>query len=270
MKLLQTIESELNRLFVFELEDGNRVEAVHYRGDTLCISTQVGCPVKCLFCASGRKGLIRNLRSTEIIQQYLFLSSMLPIRGIAVAGIGEPLANWEEVRSAFWFFKNRGLRVSFYTSGYPLTRLSELLDLPHNGLTLSLHFLSEKLRRKFMPHSGSTHRLLTFLKEKTRNMSKRKRRKISLGYLLLKGINDSEDDLKKLTECALELGLSVTLLRYNDTGGFLPADEDRYELFFRYMRENSVKVTLSTRFRRDKIGGCGTLVIDREEVEVKI
>ena len=270
MKLLQTIESQLNRLFIFELKDGLRIESVHYRDDTLCVSTQVGCPVVCAFCASGQKGLIRNLSAEEILGQYRIVSSLLPVKRIAVAGIGEPLSNWENVRSAFWLFKRDSLKVSFYTSGYPLERLSELIDLPHSGVTVSLHFLSDEKRKRFMPRTGGSRELLEFLRGKVGSLTRKKRSKISLGYVLFRDLNDSEEDLGQLTDWALELGISVTLLRYNETGGFLPADEERYEHFFRYMRNRGVKVTLSTRFRRDKIGGCGTLVVNREEAEVMI
>ncbi len=270
MKLLQTIESDLNRLFIFELRDGHKIESVHYRGDTLCVSTQVGCPVICSFCASGKRGLIRNLSAEEIFEQYRIVSGLFPVRRIAVAGIGEPLSNWQSVKSAFWFFKEKGLKVSFYTSGYPLNRLSELIDLSHCGVTVSLHFISDDKRKRFMPFSGSSLKLLEFLRLKGGSLTRKKRSKISLGYVLFKDLNDSEKDLRLLTEWALRLGVSVTLLRYNETGGFLPADEERYEHFFRYMRSRGVKVTLSTRFRRDKIGGCGTLVVDREEAEVMI
>ena len=270
MKLLQTIGSDLNRLFIFELRDGHRIEAVHYRDDTLCVSTQVGCPVLCSFCASGQKGLLRNLSAEEIFGQYRIVSSLLPVRRIAVAGIGEPLSNWENVKKSFWLFKRDSLKVSFYTSGYPLERLSELIDLPHCGVTVSLHFLSDEKRNRFMPRSGGSRELLEFLRRKVGFLTRKKRSKISLGYILFKGLNDSEEDLRLLTEWALQLGISVTLLRYNETGGFLPADDERYEHFFRYMRRRGVKVTLSTRFRRDKIGGCGTLVVNREEAEVMI
>jgi len=129
MRLQRTVEGNLNRLFIFELSDGHRIEGVLYRGDTLCVSTQVGCPVRCLFCASGRHGLIRNLDADEIYNQYELVRSNHPIRRVAVAGIGEPLANWVNVRAAFERFREAGVRVSFYTCGFPLKHLYELLRL---------------------------------------------------------------------------------------------------------------------------------------------
>ncbi len=266
MRLLRRIEGSLNTLFIFSLSDGHLVESVFYRGDTLCLSTQVGCPVRCGFCASGSKGFIRNLSVEEIVNQYLLLKGELPIKGIAFAGIGEPLANWKNVLDAFRFFKGAGLRVSFYTSGFPLDRLDELIDLPHRGLTVSLHSLNDATRASLMPGSGRASSLLNFLRAKVPFLSRKRLSRLSLGYLLLRCVNDSPEDALNLARVARELGVSVTLLRVNEFGGFLPSDEGVYEEFFRTLRSEGVKVTLSTRFRRDKIGGCGTLLINRESV----
>lgn len=263
MKLLRTIDGELNKLFIFELDDGHTVEGVHYRGDTLCVSTQVGCHVRCGFCASGKKGLLRNLSSGEIKGQYLLLKDKLPIRRIAVAGIGEPLANWRSVKEAFFFFKREGLKVSFYTTGFPLSFLDELLELPHSGVTVSLHTLNPELRKEIMPFAGPLDRLLFFLRRKLPKLSKRKRRKVSLAYLLLRGVNDSEKELSKLARLATKLDVSVTLLSYNPVEKFEPVNEEEYERSFLFLKKAGVRVTLSTRFRKDRIGGCGTLTVGR-------
>ncbi len=263
MRLLRTVDGSLNKLFIFELKDGYSVESVHYRGDTLCVSTQVGCHVRCRFCASGKPGLIRNLSFEEIVYQYLAVKKKLPVRRIAFAGIGEPLANWESVKSAFSFFKREGLKVSFYTTGFPLKNLDELLDLPHSGVSISIHSLRKDVRKRLMPFAGDVNLLIEFLKSKTKTFSRKKRRKISLAYLLLKGVNDSEEDLSNLGKIALDLGVGVTLLHYNDTGGFEPTSSAEYERAFLYLRSMGVKVSLSTRFRKDKIGGCGTLSVGK-------
>jgi len=263
MRLSGVLRSELNTLFLFELEDSNTVEAVFYRGDTLCVSTQVGCAIRCAFCASGKGGLIRNLSADEIFAQYEMLKDKLPIRRIAIAGIGEPLMNWENVKKAFWAFKREGLGVSFYTTGHPSGKLGELLSLPHRGVSVSIHSLSDEKRRALLPHAGSLGELLSALRREIPKLSSRKRKKVSLAYLLLKGINDSREELEKLARLALELGLGVTLLYYNKTGDFEPVGERGYEEAFLFLRSFGVRVTLSTRFRKDPIGGCGTLVANR-------
>ncbi|GAB6064962.1 radical SAM protein [Aquifex pyrophilus] len=264
MRLSEVLRSELNTLFLFELEDRYTVESVFYRGDTLCVSTQVGCGIRCPFCASGKNGLIRNLTADEIFGQYELLKKKYPIRKIAVAGIGEPLMNWKNVREAFFKFKERGLKVSFYTTGFPTKHLKELLHLPHSGLTISLHATDEKLRKLLIPHGGSLKELINTLKEELPKLSKRKRNKVSLAYLLLKGVNDSERALRELAGIARELGVGITLLYYNKTfNEFRPVSPEEYEKAFLLLRSYGIRVTLSTRFRRDKLGGCGTLVVNR-------
>jgi len=261
MKLQRIVEGKLNRLFVFELSDGLRVEGVLYRGDTLCVSTQVGCPVRCAFCASGRHGLIRNLSAEEIYGQLEAVRRFHRIRRIAVAGIGEPLANWRNVRTAFDYFRKKGLKVSFYTCGFPLTNLPELLRLPHNGVTLSLHTTDSGKRSELMPGAGNLPRLLQLLRELLPALSRRKRRKISLAWVLLKGVNDSSEDLLRFAELARSLGVGITLLRYNKVGTFESPEEEEFEKAFLLLRKKGIRVTLSTRFRREKVGGCGTLTV---------
>ncbi len=269
MRLCSISRSPLNTLLVFELEDGYTVESVLYRGDSLCVSSQVGCNVGCIFCASGRYGFYRNLSWEEIVNQYYIASSIFPeIKRIAMAGIGEVLHNWENCKKVFFKFKKEGLKVSFYTSGFPLSKLEELLDLPHNGVTISIHTLDPFLRNEIMKHSGDVEELLEFLRNKVKQFSEKKKKKISLGYLLMKGINDSMEDIERLGNVASELGLGVTLLHCNDVGfGIEPVDEETYERIFLYLRNIGVRVTLSNRFRKDSLGGCGTLTVNRYAVK---
>jgi len=270
MKLSKVLRSDLNTLFLFELEDGFTVESVFYRGDTLCVSTQVGCPVKCAFCASGKNGLFRNLIVEEIYNQYALLKDKYLIKRIAVAGIGEPLSNWKNVKEAFERFKKEGLKVSFYTTGFPTKHLRELLHLPHSGVTISVHSLKEDVRKSLMPHAGRLEELVKVLEEELPKLSSKKRKKVSLAYILLKGVNDSKEELRELAELAKKLGVSVTLLYYNKTFDFEPVSEEEYEEAFIFLRSKGIRVTLSTRFRKDKLGGCGTLVINRNRKLAKV
>jgi len=268
MKLLQELSSSLNRLFLFELYDGNRVEAVYYRGDTLCVSTQAGCAIGCPFCLSGKDGLLRNLSAEEVILQYELLKDRLEIKGIAFAGIGEPLMNWEAVEKAFWNFKRLGLRVSFYTTGYPVKKLRQLLALPHRGVSISVHSVKEETRKRLLPYAGSLEDLIQTLREELSNLPLRKRKKISLAYLLLRGVNDTEEELKDFAMLVKSLGVSATLLRYNQTAeGFKDVEDWEYEKAFLLLRSYGIRVTLSNRFRKDALGGCGTLVANRSIIK---
>ena len=268
MEIKTVIKDELNKLLEVETDDSYTVEAVYYRGDTLCVSTQLGCPVRCSFCASGKEGLIRNLSYEEIILQYeLAKSDGLEINNIAFAGIGEPLLNWENTKKAFEYFKSKGLKCSFYTTGFPTKNFEELLNLNHNGITLSLHAVYEDKRKKLIPYGEPIDKILSILKKHLEKLSNRKKKQYSLGYLLIKDINDTDEELKKLAEISKWLGIGVSLLKYNEIEGIpykTTSDKD-YENAFLKLKNLGVRTTLSNRYRTRKIGGCGTLMINRLE-----
>jgi len=266
MKVVKELRSPLNRLFIFETEDGYRVESVFYKGERLCVSSQVGCPVRCLFCASGKKGLKRNLTAEEIFKQYELLKGELPIKGVAVAGIGEPSANADEVVKAVEMFKREGLKVTVSTTGYPIEGFRKLLRAPHDGLTISVHAVSEEKRRQIFGVSVPLEEIFSELESYFSQVSSSRRKKFQIGYLLIKGVNDSEEELRALGELARKYRMTVMLMAYNPVPGveLEGLTDEEYERAFLKLREMGVRVTLSNRFRRDPLGGCGTLTIARE------
>ena len=266
MRVVKELRSPLNRLFIFETEDGYRVESVFYKGERLCVSSQVGCPVRCLFCASGKKGLKRNLTAEEIFKQYELLKGELPIKGIAVAGIGEPSANADEVVKAVEMFKREGLKVTVSTTGYPIDGFRKLLRAPHDGLTISVHAVSEEKRRQIFGVSVPLEEIFSELERYFSQVSSSRRKKFQIGYLLIKGVNDSEEELRALGELARKYRMTVMLMAYNSVPGveLEGLTDEEYERAFLKLREMGVRVTLSNRFRRDPLGGCGTLTIARE------
>lgn len=266
MKVIKVIEDDLNNLFELQTEEGYTVEAVHYRGNTLCISSQVGCSIRCSFCASGMKGFIKNLSFREILDQYrLAVDNGYKVENITFSGIGEPLLNWENVKLAFDYFKGIGVKVSFYTTGFPISNFLELLKLNHNGLTLSLHSVYENKRKSLIPNSHNIEEILDCLKDHIKNLSSRKKKLYSIGYLLIEGINDSKEEIDILIDIAKQLNLSVSLLKYNEIEGipYKSTSDKKYEELFLILRKNGIKTTLSNRYRTRKIGGCGTLMINR-------
>ncbi len=266
MKVIKELKSPLNRLFIFETYDGYRVESVFYKGERLCVSSQVGCPVRCLFCASGKKGLKRNLTAEEVFKQYELLKGELPIKGVAVAGIGEPSANADEVVKAIEMFKKEGLKVTVSTTGYPLEGFRKLLRAPHDGLTVSVHAVSEEKRRQIFGVLVSLEDIFSELENYFFEVSSSRRKKFQIGYLLIKGVNDSEEELRALGELARKYRMTVMLMAYNPIPGveLEGLTDEEYEQAFLKLREMGVRVTLSNRFRRDPLGGCGTLTIARE------
>ena len=266
MRVVKELKSPLNRLFIFETEDGYRVESVFYKGERLCVSSQVGCPVRCLFCASGKNGLKRSLSAEEIFKQYELLKEELPIKGVAIAGIGEPSANADEVVKAIEKFKSEGLKVTVSTTGYPIDGFRKLMRAPHDGLTVSVHAVSEEKRKKLFGASVPLERIFRELESYFKEASSSRRKKFQIGYLLIKGLNDSDEDLKALGELAKNYRMTVMLMAYNPVPGvdLEGLSDEEYERAFLKLREMGVRVTLSNRFRRDPLGGCGTLTISRE------
>jgi len=266
MRVVRSLKSPLNRLFVYETGDGYRVESVFYKGERLCVSSQVGCPVRCAFCASGMYGLKRSLSTEEIFQQYALLKEDLPVKGVAIAGIGEPSANADEVVKAINLFKKEGLKVTVSTTGFPLEGFRKLIRAPHDGLTISVHGISPEVRRRIFGVEVPLEEVLGALKEYFKEASSSRRKKFQLGYLLIKGVNDGKEELERLARLAKETGTTVMLMAYNEVEG-IPLKgltEKEYEEAFLLLRSRGIRVTLSNRFRRDKLGGCGTLTIARE------
>jgi len=265
MKIVKSLQSPLNKLFIYETKDNFTVESVFYKGERLCISTQVGCPVGCIFCASGSKGFFRNLETEEIIAQYELLKGKLPIKGIAIAGIGEPALNVENVEKAVDYFRNQGLKVTISTTGYPINGFKRLIELNHNGLTLSVHSVLEGKRNKIFKKKEKLEELLDAIEDHLSRSSSSRRKKFQLGYLLIKDLNDDLENLRLLGEIAQKHRFTVMLMMYNkvENTNLKPVSKEEYEKVFLFLREMGVRVTLSNRFRTDKLGGCGTLTIGR-------
>lgn len=269
MKIQTVIEDKLNRLI--EVKVGSfTVESVYYRGDTLCVSSQLGCPIRCVFCASGMKGFVRNLSFEEIISQYeLAVCDGMIVKNIAFAGIGEPLLNWENVKKAFYYFREKDLKCSFYTTGFPIKNLKQLLELPHSGVNISFHAVDEEKRKKIIPYGEKLEDIIKLLENHLSSLSNRKRKRYNIAYLLIKEFNDSEEELEKLSGIAKRLKIGVSLLKYNEIEGlpYRATTDEEYERAFLFLKERGVRVTLSNKYRTRKIGGCGTLMINRMKPE---
>ncbi len=263
MRLVCEEVGKLNRRYSVALDDGARVEAVLYRGDTLCVSSQVGCAVSCPFCASGAAGLGRNLRLDELTGQVeAVVAEGRSVTRVTVSGVGEPLHNHDAVSAFVAWCRQRRIGPSVTTSGGPLRRLSEWLHLPHNGLTLSVHAGTEPVRRRMVPRGPSLDALFTLLADEVSSLSRSRRRKIALGYLVLAGVNEHDAEVDAFVARAAPLGLPVHLYAYNPvaTSTHRGVGRDRYEAIFGRMTAAGLVVRMSSRARLEANGGCGTLV----------
>lgn len=249
---------EWNRRFVLRLADTSLVEAVLYRGDTLCISTQVGCAVRCPFCASGANGLGRSLTLEELLGQ---LDLAPGVRGVTLSGVGEPLHNPATV-DFLDAARTRALRVTLTTSGGPIARLREWLERPHHGLTLSVHAGTEEVRARAVPHAPSLDALFGVLHDVVPRLTRTRRKKTALAYLLVADLNDREDEVDAFVARARPLGLAVHLYDYNavPTSELRAVGRTRYEALYARMVAAGLTVRMSARARLEANGGCGTLV----------
>ena len=188
-----------NQRFLVPLSDGLQVEAVYYGSGTLCLSSQAGCAVGCPFCASGAKGLLRNLTLEELEKQLAWARFQgIKPRALTLSGIGEPLHNAAVTRDFLLSNQTKGLPVSLTTIGAPLHQLEEFLLLPHNGLMLSLHAGLAATHRRLIPKGPEIAELFALLQSVWPRLSRRRRRKIGINYLLLHGVNDSQEELSAL------------------------------------------------------------------------
>ncbi|NOY92120.1 MAG: radical SAM protein [Deltaproteobacteria bacterium] len=254
--------SEFNRRFGIRFEDGARVEAVLYRGDTLCISTQVGCSVGCPFCASGAQGLARSLKLPELVGQITCVRERgYEVKRVTLSGVGEPLLNPACVE---FVHACRAERVppSVTTSGGSAELLRRWLHLPHNGLTLSVHAGEESTRARLVPGAPNLATLFDVLQEHLPKLSRSRRKKVALAYLLLAGENDSDEELDAFAERALPLAFDVQLYSQNAVAhsGLRSPEEPRLDAIKRRLEATGLHVRRSSKARREANGGCGTLL----------
>jgi len=258
--------------FVLELRDGARVECVSMRTAkrvTLCISSQVGCALKCSFCATGLMGLVRHLAPEEIVGQVVVMGDAggwLDERfNIVFMGMGEPLANYDSmIRAIRILHDEKGLnmgarRITVSTSGLvPQIRAlaSEGLQL---GLAVSLHATTDALRDRLVPVNKRwpIRELLDAAREYGRTVGRR----VTLEYTLIGGVNDSLEDADRLAEFARELPSKINLIPYNPVPG-LPwnrPEPEAVERFAARLMPRAPAVTVRRTMGGEIWAACGQL-----------
>ncbi len=250
-----------NQVIPVHLADGYVVESVFYGSGTLCISTQVGCAVGCPFCASGSKGFFRNVTMEEVLQQIKAAEETSHPERVTLSGIGEPLHNWKVTQA---LIETSGWPVSVTTTGFPLKRFRALLHLPHNGVMVSLHSAVSSTHQRLVPKGPDCDELLACLREEWQRLSRNKKRKIGINYLLLEGINDSPEELEAMAEVMRSLPeATLHLLLCNPMEGSTfrsPPDEQLLEIYH-FFREQGIHCRRANSWRRKEDGGCGTLMV---------
>jgi 23S rRNA (adenine2503-C2)-methyltransferase len=235
---------------------------------TACISSQIGCPVGCRFCASGLGGLDGNLTAGQIVQQVWQLGRLEGVGRIShvvFMGMGEPLANFGEVTRAVaalaadWGLGISARRITVSTVGLPaqIRRLAGI-DLPIT-LAISLHAPNDALRRELIPWAESV--TIDQLVEAGRYYFDKTGREVTLEYILLGGVNDQPEHAEELAQVAKRLRSNVNLIRYNEVQG-LPYDRpDNADVhrFQQRLRAGGVNCHIRASRGRDIAAACGQL-----------
>jgi 23S rRNA (adenine2503-C2)-methyltransferase len=256
--------------YLWELADGNAVETVvmqYKHGNTVCVSSQVGCRQGCAFCASTIGGLVRGLEPSEILDEVLFsqLDSGLPISNIVLMGIGEPLDNFDNVLRFLELVNhpkgmNIGMRhISLSTCGL-IERFDELADRDLQlTLSVSLHAPDDETRSRIMPANRS--RGVEALMDACRRYYERTGRRISFEYAMIDGVNDTEKHARLLAKEAKSLAAHVNLIPLNhvEERPFRPSTSGHMKAFIKILEDAGVNVTVRRRLGSDVDASCGQL-----------
>lgn len=262
--------------YLFELDDESRVEAVlmvHDYGNSLCVSTQVGCNMGCAFCESGRRKKKRNLEASEMVSQILLVEEDLGIRisHVVLMGIGEPFDNYENVMKFIRIINSgKGIdigarHITVSTCGIvPKIREFALEDLQVN-LAISLHAPNDVLRSKLMK-INKVYKLEEVIKAVKDYILKTNRR-VTFEYIMLRDINDSRKCALELANLLKGMNAYVNLIPYNETShiDFRKTSENKVMEFYDVLKKNKINVTVRREFGSEVSAACGQLRSNYEE-----
>ncbi|XMB85614.1 23S rRNA (adenine(2503)-C(2))-methyltransferase RlmN [Mycoplasmatota bacterium WC44] len=256
--------------YLFELEDKNTIETVLMRyewGNSLCITTQVGCNMRCSFCASGLTGKYRDLETSEIILQVMKVEELENIRisNIVIMGIGEPFDNYDNTMKAINLLNHPksleiGARhITVSTSGV-VPKIYDFMDenLQIN-LAISLHAPTNEVRNKIM-RVNKAYDIDELIKACKDYVSKTNRR-ITFEYILLRGINDSDAHANRLSNLIRGINAYVNLIPYNEVDEFEFKRTDKAQAlrFYDILKKRGINVTLRQEKGMDIFAACGQL-----------
>jgi 23S rRNA (adenine2503-C2)-methyltransferase len=260
---------------LLELDDRRRIESVYIPdspGDTFCISTQVGCAMKCAFCLTGKMGLTRNLAAGEIAGQVLALAARLGLLdarfNIVLMGMGEPLHNYDETMKALRILGDpAGLavparRVTISTVGVvpALERLATEPYMPN--LAVSLHATTEAQRDLLVPLNRKY--AIADVIDACRRFPLSRRNRITFEYVMLAGVNDSPQDARRLVSLVGGLKAKVNLIPLNEAAGipFSRPSDERVDAFARILADRRLTVSVRKSRGRDIRAACGQLIVE--------
>ena len=273
LELPKVIKREIDtdvEKYLFELSDNERIEAVlmrHNYGLSVCVSSQVGCNMGCKFCESGRLKKVRNLEAHEMVGQILVIESLIKerISSVVIMGIGEPLDNYENVIRFIKIINDaKGIQIgarhiTLSTCGL-IPKIKELseLDIQIN-LAISLHAPNDNLRSEIMPINKAYP--LQDLMETIKEYIKKTNRRVTMEYILLKGVNDQKKHAKELANLLRGMNVYVNLIPYNETNHieFQKSAKETIDAFYRELQKEKIQVTVRREFGSSISAACGQL-----------
>ena len=262
-------DTDVNK-YLFKLNDGEHIEAVlmrHDYGNSICISSQVGCNMGCRFCESGRRKIVRNLETSEMVLQILQVEEDIKSRisHVVIMGIGEPFDNYDNVINLFKIINDpKGLaigsrHITVSTCGI-IPKIEEFMNFPLQvNLAISLHAPTNELRNKIMP-INKVYPLEDLIKVLKKYIEKTGRR-LTFEYILLDGVNDSESDAISLANLIKGMNAYVNLIPYNTTENiqFNRSNAMQIMKFYDILKKNKISVTIRREFGGNISAACGQL-----------
>ena len=268
-------DTDVNK-YLFCLKDCEKVEAVlmnHLYGNSLCISTQVGCNMGCKFCESGRLKKVRNLETHEMIEQILLVEEECGkrISHVVIMGIGEPFDNFDNLIKFIEIINNpKGIElgsrhITVSTCGV-VPKIKEFMKLPYQvNLAISLHAPNDEIRNTIMPINKAypIPVLINTLKEYIQKTNRR----VTFEYILLDQVNDTSECARELANLVKGMNCYINLIPYNETNNisYKRTKSENITNFYDILKKNKINVTIRREYGSKISAACGQLRSKKED-----
>ena len=262
--------SDLTNKYLFELADGNLIESVlmrHDYGISVCVSSQIGCNMGCSFCESGRLKKVRDLLPGEIVRQILMIEEDIGerISSVVVMGIGEPFDNYDNIMDFIRIINSPfgiaiGARhITVSTSGLVPKIMKYANEDLQTNLAISLHAPNDELRNKIMKVNKAYN--ISELINAIKYYIEKTNRRVTIEYVMLNMVNDSEDNAIELANLLRGMNVYVNLIPYNETSHieYKKSGNDRVMKFYDTLKRCGINVTVRREFGGNIDAACGQL-----------